>query len=105
MRDFIFDTTALSNFASAGRLDLLGTRYRGVAFTTVTVTDELRRGVKAGFSYLEAVLQQIEPINSEGWLRILIPNSVAEHPACNLNLISTLTPERPPAWHLPYRDR
>jgi len=75
MRDYIFDTTALSNFASTGRLDLLDTRYRGVAFTTVTVAGELRRGVKAGYSYLEAVLQQIEPVNSEGWLRILIPNS------------------------------
>ena len=38
MRDYIFDTTALSNFASTGRLDLLDTRYRGVAFTTVEVT-------------------------------------------------------------------
>jgi len=79
MRDYIFDTTALSNFASTGRLDLLDTRYRGVAFTTVEVTAELRRGIKAGYSYLEAVLQQIEPVDSEGWLRILVPNSAAEH--------------------------
>ena len=79
MRDYIFDTTALSNFASTGRLDLLDTRYRGVAFTTVEVTDELRRGVKAGYSYLEYVLQQIEAVDSEGWLRILVPNSAAEH--------------------------
>ena len=79
MRDYIFDTTALSNFASTGRFDLLDTRYRGVAFTTVEVTSELRRGVKAGYSYLEYVLQQIEPVGSEGWLRILIPNSATEH--------------------------
>ena len=79
MRDYIFDTTALSNFASTGRLDLLNTRYRGVAFTTVEVTAELRRGVKAGYSYLEYVLQQIEPVDSEGWLRILVPNSATEH--------------------------
>jgi len=79
MRDYIFDTTALSNFASTGRLDLLDTRYPGVAFTTMAVTDELRRGVKAGYLYLETVLQQIEPVNAEGWLRLLIPNSVAEH--------------------------
>ncbi len=64
MRDYIFDTTVLSNFASTGRLDLLDTRYRGVAFTTVEVTDELRRGVKAGYSHLEYVLQQIEAVNS-----------------------------------------
>ena len=79
MREYIFDTTALSNFASTGRVDLLDTRYRGVAFTTVEVTDELRRGVKAGYSYLEYVLQQIEAVDSEGWLRILVPNSAAEH--------------------------
>ena len=58
---------------------MLDTRYRGVAFTTVEVTAELRRGIKAGYSYLEAVLQQIEPVDSEGWLRILVPNSAAEH--------------------------
>ncbi len=79
MRDYIFDTTALSNFASTGRLDLLDTRYRGVAFTTVEDTDELRRGVKAGYSYLEYVMQHIEAVDSEGWLRILVPNSAAEH--------------------------
>lgn len=80
MRDYIFDTTALSNFASTGRIDLLDTRYHGAAFTTMEVTDELRRGVKAGYSYLEHVLQQIEAVDSEGWLRILVPNSDAEPP-------------------------
>jgi predicted nucleic acid-binding protein len=63
MPDYVFDTTVLSNFAAAGRLDLLGMRYRGAAFTTAEVTDELRRGVKAGYSHLESVLQQIETIN------------------------------------------
>ena len=79
IRDYVFDTTVLSNFASTGRLDLLDTRYRGVAFTTMEVISELRRGVKVGYSYLEYVLQQIEPVDSKGWLRILVPNSAAEH--------------------------
>jgi predicted nucleic acid-binding protein len=79
MPDYIFDTTVLSNFASIGNLDLLDTRYRGVAFTTVEVTDELRKGVKAGYSYLESVLQRIETIDSGGWLRIMVPNSADEH--------------------------
>jgi predicted nucleic acid-binding protein len=48
MPDYIFDTTVLSNFASAGNLDLLDKRYRGLAFTTEEVVGELRRGVKAG---------------------------------------------------------
>ena len=79
MPDYIFDTTVLSNFASAGSLDLLDKRYRGVAFTTEEVIGELRRGVKAGYSYLESVLQQIETIDSEGWIRIMVPNTAAEH--------------------------
>ena len=79
MPDYIFDTTVLSNFASAGNLDLLDKRYRGLAFTTEEVIGELRRGVKAGYSYLESVLQQIETIDSEGWIRIMVPNTAAEH--------------------------
>lgn len=79
MPDYIFDTTVLSNFAVTDRLGMLDTRYRGVAFTTVEVADELRRGVKTGYSYLESVVQQMEPVNPEGWLRLLVPNTAAEH--------------------------
>jgi predicted nucleic acid-binding protein len=82
MPDYIFDTTTLSNFAFTGNMDLLESRYRGVAFTTMEVTDELRRGGKAGYAYLESVqsvLQRIETISSEGWLRIVVPNSPEEH--------------------------
>jgi len=79
MPDFIFDTTVLSNFASTGYIDLLGRRYAGVAFTTVEVADELRRGVKAGYAYLKPVLTQIKTIESEAWLRIMVPNSAHEH--------------------------
>ena len=35
--DYIFNTTALSNFAAVDRLDLLTERYRGQAFTTLEV--------------------------------------------------------------------
>jgi predicted nucleic acid-binding protein len=56
MPDYIFNTTALSNFAAARRLDLLKTRYRGIAFTTVEVSNELRKGVKAGYSYPEPTI-------------------------------------------------
>lgn len=79
MPDYIFDTTVLSNFAPTSRLDLLDRRYRGVAFTTMEVTGELRRGVKAGYTYLEPILQEIETIESEGWVRIVVPNSAEEH--------------------------
>ena len=79
MPDYIFNTTALSNFAAVGRLDLLAERYRGQAFTTLEVGDELRRGFKAGYPYLEAAWQQLETIGSAGWLRVLGPESAAEH--------------------------
>jgi hypothetical protein len=62
MPEYIFDTTVLSNFASAHRLDLLEGRYRGVVFTTLEVSNELRRGIKAGYSDLKSALQQIETI-------------------------------------------
>lgn len=79
MPDYILNATVLSNSAAADRLDLLETRYRGVAFTTTEVSDELRKGVKAGYGHLESALQQIESVNPEGWLCILSPESPDEH--------------------------
>jgi predicted nucleic acid-binding protein len=54
-------------------------QYRGVGFTTIEVSDELRRGVKAGYEHLAPARQQIETVNPEGWLRILTPSSADEH--------------------------
>jgi predicted nucleic acid-binding protein len=79
MPDYIFDTTALSNLAVVGRLDLLEKRYRMVGLTTIEVSDELRRGLQAGYGYLESVLQQIRSISPGGWLRIVAPESRSEH--------------------------
>lgn len=50
MPKYIFDTTVLSNLAAAGRLELLKGRYRNSAFTTVEVSDELRKGLQAGYT-------------------------------------------------------
>jgi predicted nucleic acid-binding protein len=79
MPDYIFDTTVLSNLAAVGRLDLLEKRYRKMALTTVEVSDELRKGLQAGYGYLEDVLRQIQSISPGGWLRIVAPESEAEH--------------------------
>jgi len=79
MPDFIFDTTVLSNLAAVDRLDLLEKRYHKMALTTVEVSDELRRGLQAGYGYLENVLRQIQSISPGGWLRIVTPESAAEH--------------------------
>jgi len=78
MPDYVFDTTVLSNFAAAGRLDLLEKRYRGVAFTTIEVSDELRKGLKAGYAYLEPVLQGIETSDPDAWIDILVPQAAEE---------------------------
>jgi predicted nucleic acid-binding protein len=78
MRDYIFDTTVLSNLAAVGRLDLLERRYRQMALTTVEVSDEPRKGLQAGYGYLESVLQQIQTIRPDGWLRIAVPESAGE---------------------------
>jgi predicted nucleic acid-binding protein len=79
MPDYIFDTTVLSNMAAVGRLDLLEKRYRQVALTTVEVSDELRRGLQAGYAYLEDLLQKIESTAPGSWLRIAVPESADEH--------------------------
>ena len=48
----IFDTTVLSNLALIGQVALLGKLYRGRAFTTLMVADEIRRGIEAGYQHL-----------------------------------------------------
>ena len=79
MPEYIFNTTALSNFSAADRIEILKARYKGIAFTTMEVCDELRRGKKAGYAYLDSALQQIVDIGNKGWLRILAPDSHSEH--------------------------
>jgi predicted nucleic acid-binding protein len=79
MPEYVFDTTVLSNFAAVHRLDLLEGRYRGVVFTTLEVSNELRKGIKAGYAYLKPALQQIETISPSGWIRLLSPDSAVEH--------------------------
>jgi len=78
MPDYVFDTTVLSNFAAVGRVGLLEQRYRGIAYTTVEVEDELRRGMKASYAYLQPILQGVEGAD-DAWIRILVPQSAEEH--------------------------
>jgi predicted nucleic acid-binding protein len=78
MPDYIFDTTVLSNYAAASRLELLENRYRDTAYTTVQVGDELRKGVKAGYTYLEPILQGMEESGPGGWIQILVPQLADE---------------------------
>ena len=79
MPDYVFNTTALSNFGAVGRLDLLASRYGGNAHTTAEVVDELRRGVKAGYAHLGPLLKEIEDLGHNAWIDVLMPESVEEH--------------------------
>lgn len=71
MPDYIFDTTALSNFAFVGKIELLEKKYYGCAYTTIEVSDELRRGVKSGYYFLNSALEIVKSVNPDGWIRVL----------------------------------
>lgn len=58
--DLFFDTVTLSNFALAGRLDLLAARYGVRARVTPEVLDEVIAGTAVGYSDLRAVEAAIE---------------------------------------------
>jgi len=79
MPDYIFNTTALSNFAAANRVELLKAEYQHIAFTTTEICDELRKGLKMGYDYLRHALDQIAAIHPDGWIRVLYPNSAYEY--------------------------
>lgn len=53
------DTVVLSNFALAGRLDLLLERYRGRLIVTRQVLEEVLAGIEAGHRPLEEIVRQI----------------------------------------------
>ena len=52
---YLFDTVALSNFALAGRLDLLVSRYGKRAVITPEVFGEITDGIVAGYFALQEV--------------------------------------------------
>ena len=59
---YLFDTVALSNFATAGRLDLLLSRYGKKVVITPEVLDEITDGVVAGYF----ALKEVEDAVNEG---------------------------------------
>ena len=54
-RDYVLDTVTLSNFALAGRLELLVLRYGRRVRITPEVLDEVSDGAIAGYSALNAI--------------------------------------------------
>lgn len=73
--DYVFDTVTLGNFALAGRLDLLVSRYGPRLRVTPEVLDEVTDGVIAGYSALTAIEGAVE---DAGFSRIGLAMSSAE---------------------------
>ncbi len=63
---FLVDTVTLSNFALAGRLDILTERYPGRLWTTTTVLDEVIRGIGEGHP-----LQDIVDLAEQSMLEVI----------------------------------
>ena len=88
---WFFDTVTLSNFALAGRLDLLISRYGCRAHVTAEVLDEVTDGVAAGHAALSSIEAAVaadrftsaKPLSSKeretyrDLLRILSPGEAA----------------------------
>lgn len=60
MPDLIFDNTVPSNFAAAGKMDLLARLYSGHASTTNEVLDELKCGLERGYADLASAEESVE---------------------------------------------
>jgi predicted nucleic acid-binding protein len=73
-RKYYFDTVTLSNFALAGRVDLLISRYGQKALVTREVLDEIIDGIVAGY----AALSEIESAVASGELGLTEPLVLSE---------------------------
>ena len=76
MPGFILDTTVLSNFAAAGIMELLPKVYGQTTCTTAEVLNELKQGVKRGYSHLEAAVNAVE--GPKCWVKLTVLQSVDE---------------------------
>ena len=65
MPEIVFDCCAVSNFALAGGLGILESRYRNKAYITDFVSAEILRGIQSGHARLEAISKAVEA----GWLK------------------------------------
>ena len=84
MPEIIFDTTVLSNFALAGRLDLLRELYPASAHCTGAVVAEINRGLRKGRSGLAP----LAGIPDSGWPTITEFATPSEQRLYELLLIS-----------------
>ncbi len=85
---YLFDTVALSNFALAGRLDLLLSRYGKKAVITPEVLDEITDGVVAGYF----ALKEVEDAVNEGRFARGVPLASAAERQTYRDLLHILAP-------------
>lgn len=69
-------TRSYQTSRAVGRTDLLAGLFKGNAFTTVEVVEELRRGIDKGYYFLVPVLAATE--NATGWLEVAVLQSLKE---------------------------
>jgi predicted nucleic acid-binding protein len=86
----VFDNTVLSNFAAVDRISLLEQLYRGRAYTTLMVVDEIQDGLQAGYQYLQSVEEVLSAPHPAGWLQVLSLDS-AEEQALYIELTASLS--------------
>jgi len=68
----VVNSTVLSNFAAAGRLDLLRDTA-GPLYLPTDVYDEVQAGQMAGFAFYDGIEQHITPFAPDGWLHLVAP--------------------------------
>lgn len=65
----IADTIVVSNFAAAGRLDLLHLLF-GVLHLADTAHAELERGIEHGHAFLVTIREHLAAAGNQGWLQL-----------------------------------
>jgi predicted nucleic acid-binding protein len=65
----IANTTLISNFADAGRLDLLPQLWEKL-YISEQVFDEIQAGLRQGYTFYTGVEQLIFPFSPTGWLHL-----------------------------------
>jgi hypothetical protein len=66
----VVNTTTISNFAAADRLDLLRDTA-GPLHLPIQVYDEIIAGQIAGYAFYDGIEQHIAPFAPDGWLRLV----------------------------------
>jgi predicted nucleic acid-binding protein len=79
----VVNSTVLSNFAAANRLDILHD-LTGMLYLPSEVYDEIVAGQLAGYAFYDDIEQHIAPLSQQGWLHLV---SLAE---AELHLMAAL---------------